>query len=395
VGFAHRENRLLIPGSASGGASESYGPSLGPMELEARLAGPLTVTLRSDDRAAMEWLVEFLHPWFEPCARAGEKEVSVSSAEDAYAELSDRQPNDVTFRACFAFDQQVVSMPAWPTDEGVAVADLRRSCFLVVGRRRIALFGDPKTRRWRFTLQLVLHEIAAARARRAHLDLHAAAIEADGRGVAIVGPKRAGKTTLSFHLLRSRRCRWIGNDRAFVGRDDTGTFTIRGMPTAVKIQPEMLVDFPELRRGLRSVERPYLHALAEVVGAGAGDELDGSVEFALSPPQLARQLDVKPLASAPLAAIVFPQIRPESRGFTVERLEKAEASRAVWANLYGKRSRRLEPTLFEEVEGGASGPSRSRADALSRVVPAYRVVLGRDAYAAGDFPSRLLEAVLP
>jgi CubicO group peptidase (beta-lactamase class C family) len=59
------------------------------------------------------------------------------------------------------------------------------------------------------------------------------------------------------------------------------------MPTAVKIQPPMLRDFPELARGLRNVERPYLHAVDEVVGAGPGEELDGSTEFALSPPQAA------------------------------------------------------------------------------------------------------------
>ncbi len=373
----------------------NHGRRIRRLEFEARLAGPVTVDLRSDDRAAAEWLVEFLHPWFVPSTRAGEIQVSVSSAQDAYAELSDRHPLGAAPRACFAFDQQVVSLPAWPTEEGVTVADLKRSCFLVVAPRRIALFGDPATRRWRFTLQLVFHEIAAARARRTDLDLHAAAIAAGGRAVVIVGPKRAGKTTLSFHLLRSERCRWIANDRAFVGNGGTAEFTIRGMPTAVKIQPPMLRDFSEIGRGLRNVERPYLHAVAEVVGASPGEELDGSAEFALSPPQLARQLNVKTLASAPLSAIVFPQIQPELAGFAVERLKTAEVSKGIWANLYGKPSRRREPTLFEELDGGTSGLRRSLADALSRVVPGYRVILGRDAYAVPDFAARLLEAVLP
>jgi hypothetical protein len=365
------------------------------MALEERLAGPLTVGLRSDDRAAAEWLIEFLHPWFAPTAGAAEIQVSVSSAEDAYAELAVRRPLDAAPRACFALDQQVVSLPAWSTEEGLAVADLRRSCFLVLAPRQIALFGDPTTRRWRFTLQLVFHEIAAIRARRTDLDLHAAAIEAGGRAVVIVGPKRAGKTTLSFHLLRSGRCRWIANDRAFVGNADRAAFTIRGMPTAVKIQPPMLHDFPELRRGLRNVERPYLHAVNEVAGASLDEEIDGSAEFALSPAQLARQLNVKPLASAPLAAIVFPQIRPETAGFAVERLATAEVSAGIWANLYGKPSGRHEPTLFEELDGGTSASRRSLADALSEIVPGYRVVLGRDAYAAPDFAARLLETVLP
>jgi len=362
--------------------------------LEARLAcGPITVALDSDDRAAAEWLIEFLDPWFTPTAAADEVRVSVSSLEEVYGEIADRRPLDAAPRACFAFDQRVVSLPAWSTEEGAAVADLRRSCFLVVAPSRIALFGDPTTRRWRFTLQLVFQEIAATRARRTDLDLHAAAIETGGRAILIVGPKRAGKTTLSLHLLRSGRGRWIANDRAFAASAGAA-FTIRGMPTAVKILPSLLGDFPELGRGLRSVERPYLHAVDEIIGATRGEEIDGSAEFALSPAQLARQMKVKPLASAPLGAIVFPEIRPES-GFAVERLEPKQASAGIWANLYGKPSGRHEPTIFEEIDGGQSACPRSLADALSEAAPAYRVILGHDAYGTPDFAARLLDTLLP
>ncbi len=363
--------------------------------FEAPFAEPLTVALQSDDRSAAEWLAEFLHPWFVRTAGAGEIQVSVSSDATAYAELRARYPLDAVRRVCFALDQFVVSLPAWSTEEGIAAADLKRSCFLVAAPRRIALYGDPTTRRWRFTLQLVFHEIAATRARRSALDLHAAAVGADGRAVAIIGAKRAGKTTLAFHLLRSGRCHWISNDRAFVARGGEARWTIRGMPTAVKIQPPALRDFPELARGLRNVERPYLHAVDEVRAAGSGEELDGSAEFALSPPQLARQLNVEPLASAPLAAIVFPQIRPEAPGFVVERLEAADVREAICANLYGKPSGRQAPTLFEELDGGTTASPQDLAEALSRAVPGYRVVLGLDAYATADFAGRLLAAVLP
>jgi hypothetical protein len=288
----------------------------------------------------------------------------------------------------------MVSLPGWPMEGGVALADLERSCVLVVTKSRIDVFGDPSTRRWRFTLQLVFQEIAATRARRTELDLHAAAIEAGGRAILIAGAKGAGKTTLSFHLLRSGRCRWIANDRAFVGRAGAA-FGIRGMPTAVKIQPAMLADFPELRRGLRRIERPYLHAIDEITGAIGEEALDPSVEFALNPAQLARQLAVRPLPEAPLGAIVFPQVRPGFSGSVVERLPPSEVSAGIWANVYGKTSARHEPTLFEELDGGRCVPSQGEVDALSEGTPGYRVILGGDAYATPDFASRLLEALLP
>jgi hypothetical protein len=356
--------------------------------------GSIAIALDSDDRAAAEWLVEFLDPWFRRGVEDGEVHVTVSSSADAYAELADRRPPDAAPRACFALDQQVVSLPAWPVRDGVALADLKRSCFLVLTPSRIGIFGDPTTRRWRFTLQLVFHEIAATRARRTGLDLHAAAVEAGGRAIVMLGPKRAGKTTLSFHLLRSGSCRWIANDRAFAVNDGT-PLTIRGMPTAVRIQPSMLRDFPELRRGLRDVERPYLHAVDEISGAIGAEQLDGSAEFALSPAQVAQQLNVEPLASAPLGAIVFPEIRPDTAGSAVERLEPTEVSAGICANLYGKPSGRQEPTLFEELDGGRGIPPRHLADALSEAAPGYRVILGRDAYAAPDFAARLLETLLP
>src|SRR5262249_30843799 len=158
----------------------------------------------------------------------------------------------------------------------------------------------------------------------------------------IVGPKRAGKTTLSFHLLRSGRCRWIANDRLFVAPSSAG-FTARGMPTPVKILEPTLRQFPELGRGLRSVERPYLHALDEIA-VPAREERAPSDEFALSPAQLAHLLRVEPLASASLASILFPEIRTNLEGWEIQRLAPPEASERLWANLYGKPWARSEST---------------------------------------------------
>ena len=149
------------------------------------------------------WMVDRVpRPSFGPTGQPCEFHVAVSSSRNAYAKIAGRCPLDATPRACFALDQRVASLPAWSMEGGVAVADVRRSCFLVVAPSRIGVFGDPSTRRWRFTLQLVFQEIAATRARRTDLDIHAAAIEVGGRAILIAGPKRAGKTTLFFHLLR-------------------------------------------------------------------------------------------------------------------------------------------------------------------------------------------------
>ena len=355
--------------------------------------GSIVMALTSNDSAAAEWLAEFLEPWFTPSLQAAEWRVRLSLSRDAYAELKDRCPVDAVPRPCFTRDRQTLSLPAWPADGRVAVADAERSCFLIASPSEVDIVADPDTQRWRFPLMWVFREIAATRARQTQLELHAAAVEAAGRAILISGPKWAGKTTLCIHLLRSGQCRLIANDRVFAGGAVTSGFAVRGVPTAVKLRPDTVAQFPELRRGLPRVPRLYLHTLAELAQLNAAEEVPEAAELTLSPAQLAHQLHVEALGSAPLGAIVFPELRPDVESWAVERMTPTDVSAQIWANLYGGQPGRRAPTLFEDFDGGASFPSRSLADALSQVVPGYRVILGRHAYAEPKGACRLLETL--
>lgn len=354
--------------------------------------GPIAVTLTSNDSAAADWLAEFLEPWFTPTRQTADWRVRCSSSSDAYAELSDHRRLDAALRPCFALDQRTLSLPAWSAGGRVTVADPERSCFFTASPFEVDIVGDPGTRRWRFTLMWIFREIAATRLRQTHLEVHAAAVEAAGQAILISGPKRAGKTTLSIHLLRAGHCRLIANDRVFVGGAPT-SFAVRGVPTAVKLSPATQAQFPGLGRGLSRVVRPYLKTRAELAQTIGAQELPEPAELALSSAQLARQLHVEPLGSAALGMIVFPEIRTDVEGWAVERLAPADVRAGLWANLFGDPSAQRVPTLFEDLGGGPSLPSRSLAGALSEVVPGYRVLLGRHAYAEPEGATRLLETL--
>jgi hypothetical protein len=356
--------------------------------------GPVAIALCSADAAAAAWLLEVLQPSFAPTRRAPDWEVNISSAPAAYAGLRGLQPPDAATRLCFALDQEVVAFPAWSVHGRTTVADAERSCFLTVSPGRVELVGDPATQRWRFTSMWVFHEIVATRLRRTHLDLHAATVEHEGRSLVIVGPKGAGKTTLSFHLLRAGRCRIMANDRAFAGRAGT-SFVVRGVPTAVKVRPPTLAEFPELHHGIPAVERPYLHLVYDLARMSAEGASAGGVEFALSPAQLARQLRVDAVGHARLGAIAFPRIRPHPAGWAAERLDPAEVAAELLVNLYGGPVAHRGPTVFEDVDGGRSLPPADLAGDLARAVPGYRVNLGPGAYTEPGFSGRLLARLLP
>jgi hypothetical protein len=381
----------LAPGrEAMSASSTGSGRSL-PERRRVWSYGPVTIALASTDAGAADWLAEVLEPWFKPTLGAAQWHVRLSSSPAAHAELRARRPAAAPRRACFAFDQSMLSLPAWRAGERVILDDAERSCFLAVAPSQLEIYADPSTRRWRMTSMWALHEIAATRLRRTQLDLHAATVEAAGRALLISGPKGAGKTTLFLHLLRSGHHRPIANDRAFVGEAAT-SFLVRGVPTAVKIRAPTMAEFPEVGRGLPGVERPYLYTLGELAAATEAPR-SAPDELTLSPAQLLHQFGVQAVDAAPLGAVVFPHVRVDADGWALERLDTQQVDAALWANLYGSPVDRAAATIFEDVEGGPTPPSRQMAQALSAAAPGYRLVLGRDAYADPELAVRLRQIV--
>jgi hypothetical protein len=356
--------------------------------------GPMTVALGGDDDAAAAWLAEAASPWFAPAQAPADWHVTLSSAAEAYAALGAQRPSQAARRACFAHDTRVVALPAWPDGAGnVVLVDEQRSCFVVVGPGRTDIVGDPRTRRWRMTSLWVAHEIAAARLRRTHLDIHAAAIETAGRAILIVGPKTAGKTTLALHLLRAGGSRAIANDRVFAGRAGPA-FEVRGVPTTVTIRPPTAAAFPELIRGRAAVERPYLHTLDELAHVAPAPTQVAPADLSLTLAQLMDRLAVTPCATAPLGAVVFPEIRADATGWTVADLAPREIAAGLRSNLYGSRLGRRPSTVFEDLAGGFVAPAPDAIDTLATAAPGYRVILGPDAYAQPGFATRLRAALL-
>ena len=187
-------------------------PATGRLSLE---FADVVVDIESSDAAALEWLAEFLDPWWRPSRRAADWRVRVTVSASEYRAAIEERPARAAARDCFLFDQQLFQLPAWDDEGRTTVEDAERSLYFTVAEGDVAIVADPSTNRWRFPLVWILTEVAVARLRHRCLDLHAAAV-AGCRGVVVIaGPKLSGKTTLALHLLAGGG-RWVGNDRVLL-----------------------------------------------------------------------------------------------------------------------------------------------------------------------------------
>ncbi|HJQ85780.1 MAG TPA: hypothetical protein VKA21_16955, partial [Candidatus Binatia bacterium] len=205
------------------------------------------------------WLDEFLLPSFLPwTGEAADFAVRVrteAAAHDAIA--ARRPPGTLAARPVFALDREVVSHPSWIQSGRTVLADERYGTFYVVGDEAVEVVADPRVPLFRSGPMRVVREIATARvlADPTRLQLHAAALEVDGRAILIAGAKGAGKTTLLAYLAGAPRARILGNDRALLARRD-GAITVRGVPTIVSVRPETRALLPALFGGLAALPRP-------------------------------------------------------------------------------------------------------------------------------------------
>jgi hypothetical protein len=352
----------------------------------------VVVDVESSDSAALEWLAEFLDPWWQLTRRAADWRVRVDVSASRYRAALDARPPRLEARECFLFDQQVLALPAWDASDGTTtVDDTERSLCFTVSAGTVDVVADPATKRWRFPLVWILTEIAATRLRPRSLDLHAAAVDGRGDAVVIAGPKLSGKTSLALYLL-ARGGRWLGNDRVLL--EGIGTSPrVRGVPSAVKIRPETADRFPELA-AITPVDRPYLLAEAELDDAPRALCAADAMDLAVTPAQLATRLGVDRVAEAPLGAFLFPEVRADVRGWDAQLLPRDEVITALTGSVYGGRRVPGSTTLFEALAGGTHTATAPPIETAAHAAPGYRILLGPDAYDDGGLAAWILDPEL-
>ena len=265
-------------------------------------------------RGHLDWLREFLSPSFSVGLRPSYA-VTVTLCEDAeqFAEaVAQRPAAGVVDQDCFVNDRHMVRLPVWISGRGltIAVHEGIQTMYVVGGEGRTVTIVSPDANPYvRTALMRVVRELAMNHSRHVGgLFLHAAAVAADGRGVAIAGEKHAGKTSFLTYLLREMALDYVSNDRVLVPA--AAPAIMRGMPTIVTLRPGLLALFPAMRSDLLASSYYHQRSLAEAAThRGARPWADGS--FGLSPAQFCALVGVDSRAECALTALVFPRITGE------------------------------------------------------------------------------------
>jgi hypothetical protein len=357
--------------------------------------GDLGIVVESVNRDHQTWLGEFLEPHFEPGTTAAHTwRIGVVEDHGRYLAALDAGPDAGSLDA-FALDAGPLSLPRWRGAD-TRLFDAKRQLFYEIDARSldVTILSAPGNAQVRSALMSVARELATNHAQRAGgLLLHASAFSAGGRAVLVAGPKRAGKTTMLVHAMRTGTLQYMANDRVMVWPGVP--IRSRGVPTVVRRRAGTLDLFPALADRLRGAANDYRLTLDEAAAGSPAEARSGARR--LSAAQFCHVLGVTACAEGETAAVIFPQITGEADGgISLHRLTRAEVGARLEATVFGARSGRWTSDAFSSLDGPPP-PDRDaivrRCRVLADGVPGFECRLGSTAYENPHATTHLLAAL--
>jgi hypothetical protein len=339
------------------------------------------VEVRSAQPATSAWLTEVTAPCFAASVTGPAALVFEIGAAPAAAEPEGEALGPTP---CFALDHGVVDLPAWRAGETVVLEDAFFRCQYTVapGRVAVAPLGGPHHLRGG-SLRAVREALLASVEWRDRVQLHAAAVVADGRAIVFAGAREAGKTSLLAHVAGATGAAVMANDRVVLTRDGSGWDAI-GVPTVVTVRPGTIALLPGRFEAwtVPADGQPVMLSRAESQWAerrplGATTEL-----LRVSLAQLAAGLGAPLARRARLACVALLSI---DDGLDAYSLRPFPAGGA-WGAGFGPPH---PATVFDQVLGGLG---RARTDAAPADLPCVELAVGRALFERD--PSRLLAELL-
>lgn len=346
----------------------------------------VTIRVETQFPQDLEWLEEFLQPWFDVSPR--EPDVLVRYCVDAarYARL-ERGGAAGGDAAAFMMDTRIIEYPRWRAPDGIELLhDEERRLFFRRRERETEIIAPDESAGARIRVMRVIREFAMGAAQAAGgRFLHASAVVVDGRAIVMTGRRLAGKTSLLVYLLSHLRCDFLANDRLLVTEVAGGTQLV-GMPTVVSVREGTMARFPGLREDVRRRRFTTRLTLREceradhsVAQSPRGDK------WGLSTAQFCRVMGRKAIRGANPGLVLVPRQSGRPGGIQLRVLDAARGRASLEEGLFGHIRPDSPSEAFTLTAPGkrrvADGEFLDALAASSRVV---ECVMGEDAYANAD-----------
>ena len=332
-------------------------------------------------RSDLDWLNEFLQPWFGISRDPANVEVKLVFDRRRFQDLC-ANPESGRLSRAYIQDTNIVrfpelSVPGFDT----ALLDKQLKLVTLVGEGCIILLGQSHDVLARKALMKTVREIAASYCHVAGgRFLHAAACELDGAGLAIAGPRGSGKTSLLLYMLLATGFRFVTSDRLLVAGGEAV-----GLPTIVSIRNGTLDRFPEFAGEVEKRGYGLPLTLKECArDPGLNESYKMPHKISLSSRQLSEILGKSPSARTELRGLVFPRVDPAQKAWSLTPLDTPECIRRLSGAGFGYINPHYLSDAFSVVK---PDPDRRRTvpddefyDGLSQTLPAWDCALGRDAF---------------
>lgn len=360
--------------------------------------GSLRVSVACDLPQHLDWLVEFLSPHFREAPSAEpSRRVRLVCDPDRFAVFATLSESGEE-TAAFLYDSSVARLPLLDHARNRVARDTVQGVFYSVtdDTREIEIVAPGTGSEGREPLMKVVRELAmhSIGIDQEALILHAAACSIGGCGIAIAGPKRAGKTSLLGFMLLAADADYITNDRVVVSLSKPGP-VLHGMPTIVALRSSLFELLPVLKVRLRGSGFQSRRTLGEAAANPPTPLPAPDGRYGLSPPQYCALAQTRAVAEAPASAILFPTIGDQPGPIELAPVSREEFNRRLVDSLFGCREPSASPGLFEFEPALPSYPvERERiCKMLVRTVRAYEARLGPESYRHPESVSRLVHTL--
>jgi hypothetical protein len=354
------------------------------------------VLVDTDDPSLQCWLDEFLMPGFDPIVTGPEVPTVVVTAADNTASPSHAlEPFGAL--PCFALDQGVIEHLACRSGDTVVVTDEKYGARYRIDPDSITVMRDDPTPRSRAAVMRVVRELATAQALGdgSRLQLHAAALEHDGRIIVLAGPKEAGKTTLTVRLASVGKLAVAGNDRILL--TPSRGWSVRSIPTVVSVRPGTQAQMVGMFDDVPAVPSPAHLTMRELDAlSDRQPPREPGVRLKLSPAQFVRAAGVSLSGEGRLGQVLLISVEPTLDGYEIERCTPQQSRAGLDAVRYGSRATGTPRTIFEDWLAVARPPDADRVllDELAESVPVSTLRVGPRVLHDDGLAAELLGSVL-